>query len=66
MAEVKAGHTIPAEQVFQELAEEHGFPVDEKDEYMEGLKSEIRAAQYKYSRYCHWRERSRILESIGV
>ena len=32
---------------------------------MERLKSEIRAAQFKYSRYCHWRERSRILESIG-
>ena len=28
MEEVKAGHTIPAEQVFQELAEEHGFPID--------------------------------------
>lgn len=65
MEEVKAGHTIPAEQVFRELAEEHGFPVDEKDEYMDELRSEIRAAQYKYSRYCHWRERSRILESIG-
>lgn len=65
MEEVKAGRTIPAEQVFRELAEEHGFPVDEKDESMEGLRSEVLAAQYKYKRYCHWRERSRILESIG-
>ena len=66
MEEIKTGHTIPAEQVFQELAEEHGFPVDEKDESMEGLRSEVLAAQYKYRRYCHWRERSRILESIGI
>ena len=66
MEDVKAGHTIPAEQVFRELAEEHGFPVDEKDDFADSLKSEIFAAQYNYSRYCHWRERSRILESIGV
>ena len=65
MEEVKAGHTIPAEQVFRELAEEHGLPVDEKDIYKDGLKSELLAAQFKYSRYCHWRERSLILESIG-
>ena len=65
MEEIKAGHTIPAEQVFRELAEKHGFPVDEKDEFKDGLRSEIFAAQYKHSRYCHWRERSRILESIG-
>ena len=65
MEEIKAGHTIPAEQVFRELAEKHGFPVDEKDEFKDGLRSEIFAAQYKHSRYCHWRERSRILASIG-
>ena len=65
MEEIKAGHTIPAEQVFRELAEKHGFPVDEKDKFKDGLRSEIFAAQYKHSRYCHWRERSRILESIG-
>lgn len=65
MEDVKAGHTIPAEQVFRELAEEHGFPVDEKDDFANSLKSEIFAVQYKYSRYCHWRERSRILKSIG-
>ena len=65
MEEVKAGYTIPAEEVFRELAEEHGFPVDEKDAFADSLKSEIVAAQYKYSRYCHWRERSRILESLG-
>lgn len=65
MEEIKAGHTIPAEQVFREMAEEHGFSVDEKDAFADSLKSEIFAAQYKYSRYCHWRERSRILESLG-
>lgn len=65
MEEAKAGHTIPAEQVFRELAEEHGFPADEKDDFADSLKSERAAAQYKYSRYCHWRERCRILECIG-
>ncbi len=65
MEEVKAGHTIPAEQVYREMTEEHGFPVDEKDAFADSLKSEIFAAQYKFSRYYHWRERSRILESIG-
>lgn len=65
MEEAKAGHTIPAEQVFRELAEEHGFPVDEKDAFADSMRSEIFAAQYKHSRYCHWRERSRILASIG-
>ena len=65
MEDIKAGHTIPAEQVFRELAEEYGFPEGEKDDFADSLKSEIAAAQYKYSRYCHWRERSRILECIG-
>ena len=65
MEDVKSGHTIPAEQVFRELAKEHGLPADEKDSFADNLKSEIFDAQYKHSRYCHWRERSRLLESIG-
>ena len=54
-----------AERCFRELAEEYGFPKGEKDDFADSLKSERAAAQYKYSRYCHWRERCRILECSG-
>ena len=64
--EIKAGgHTIPAEKVFAELREKHGLPTDEKDDFQKQLRSEILDAEMKYSRYCNWRERSRILKSLG-
>lgn len=65
MKDVEAGHTIPAEEVFEELRKEYGWPVDEKDDFQDQLHSEIIEADMKYSRYCEWRERSRILKSLG-
>ena len=61
----EGGHTIPAEKALDELREVHGLPVDEKDELQERLHFEILDAEMKYSRYCNWRERSRILKSLG-
>lgn len=61
----EGGHTIPAEKVFAELREKPGLPTDEKDEFQKQLRSEILDAEMKYSRYCNWRERSRILKSLG-
>ena len=64
--EIKAGgHTVPAEEVFAELREKHGLPTDEKDDFQKKLRFEILDADMKYSRYCNWRERSRILKSLG-
>jgi hypothetical protein len=64
--EVKeGGHTVPAEKVLDELREKHGLPTDEKDEFQKKLRFEILDAEMKYSRYCNWRERSRILKSLG-
>ena len=39
----EGGHTIPAEEVFEELRKEHGLPIDEKDEFQARLNSEIMA-----------------------
>lgn len=65
MKEIEEGKTIPAEKVFNDLAEEFGFPLDEEDDFQDELKKEIFEAEFRYSRYCHWRERSRILTSLG-
>ncbi len=61
----EGGHTVPAEEVFEELRKKHDLPIDEKDEFQDRLHSEIMGAEIKYSRYCNWRERSRILKSLG-
>ena len=55
----------PMEDVFEELAREHNFPIDEKDKKQDTLHEKIMEAEIEYSRYCNWRERSRILESLG-
>ena len=65
MKEIDEGRTIPAEKVFEDLRREHNLPIDEKDEKMDELQSKITEAELIYSRYCNWRERSRILESLG-
>ena len=62
----EGGHTIPAEEVLEELRKKHGWPVDEKDEFQDQLHSEIMEAEMRYGRYCDWRERSRILRGLGV
>jgi hypothetical protein len=65
LKEVEEGKTIPMEQAMEELRKEHGFPIDEKDEVQDQLRNEIVDAEIKYNNYCTWRERSRILASIG-
>lgn len=61
----EGGHTVPAEEVLDELMEEHGLLLDKWDAILKKLSSEILDAEMKYSRYCNWRERSRILKSMG-
>ncbi len=55
----------PADEFFDELAREYGWPIDEKDEKQDDLHGMIMEAEIRFSRYCNWRERSRILESLG-
>ena len=61
MKDIEEGHTVPAEEVFEELRKKHSMPIDEKDEKQKELYFGIIDAEIKYSRYCDWRERSRIL-----
>lgn len=63
--QAREGHTFPAKIVFEDLAKEHGFPIDERDDTQEDLEREVRRAELSYYRYCHRRERRRILESLG-
>lgn len=55
----------PADEFFDDLAREHGWPIDEKDEKQDELHDKTMEAEIRFSRYCNWRERSRILESLG-
>ena len=65
MESLKEGKGIPAKEALKEMARQYGFPVDEEDEKQDTLKSRIIKAEVEYSRYCHWRERKRILECAG-
>ena len=65
MKEIEEGLVVPADEVFENLRRKHGFPLDEKDKMMDELRSKITEAEYYYSRYSNWRERSRIFESLG-
>lgn len=65
MKEIEEGSTVSHDEVFSELRRECGLPIDEEDEKQKELHSGIIDAEIKYSRYCDWRERSRILTSIG-
>lgn len=65
MKEIEDGHTIPADEVFKELAIKHGFPLEEKDDIQEQFNAEVVNAAIRYNSYCQWRERSRILKSLG-
>lgn len=65
LLEIAEGKVKPAETVIREIAEEHGFPIDEKDEFKDGLKTTVADAEAELNRYSQWRERSRILESFG-
>ena len=63
--EIEEGQTVPAEEVHEMLAREYGFPIDEKDDVQEKYRAEISKAEITFSRYCNWRERSQILQSLG-
>lgn len=65
MQEIEEGKCTPAEEVFEEIARKHGRPMDEKDDRQDELRDRITQAKAQYSRYCIWRERSRILMSLG-
>lgn len=65
MKEIEEGLVVPPDEVFEDLRRKQGFPLDEKDKMMDELCSKITEAEYNYSRYSNWRERSRILESLG-
>ena len=65
MKEIDEGQTVSADDMFEELSREYGFPIDEKDPKQDDLHSKVIEAEVRYSRYCTWRERSRILESLG-
>ena len=65
MKEIEEGLVVPADEVLEDIRRKHGHPLDEKDKIMDELKSKITEAEYNYSRYSNWRERSRILESMG-
>lgn len=63
--DVEEGRTHTADEVLEKLRQKYGLPVKEKDETKEKLRSEITNAEYKFSRYCHLKERKIILESLG-
>lgn len=65
MKEIEEGKTISAEELFNDLSKEFEFRIDEEDKYQDMLKKEILETEFRYSRYCHWRERSRILSDMG-
>ena len=55
----------PADEFFDDLAREYGWPIDEKDEKQDELHGKLMEAEIRFSRYCNWRERSRILKCLG-
>ena len=65
MNELDAGKCKPADVVFEEIARKHGLSIDEEDEKQDKLRRLVTKAEIEFSRYCNWRERSRILESMG-
>ena len=55
---------IPADEFMKQLSNKYGWPIDEKDEREDELKTKITEAEVDYLRYCHRRERRRILKEI--
>ena len=55
---------IPAEEFMMQMSNKYGWPIDEKDQREEELKVKITEAEMDYLRYCHRRERQRILTGI--
>ena len=65
MKEIEEGRTLTLKEQFERFRKNHSRPVKEKDPVQELYKNEYYDAKFKYNRYCNWRERSRILNSLG-
>lgn len=65
MKEIKEGLIASAGKSLEMHEKELGLPIDEKDQRQDDLWSKSNAAEKRYNRYCNWRERSCILESLG-
>ena len=65
MKEIEEGRTLTLKEEFERFRKNHRWPIKEKDSVQEQYKQDYYAAQIKYNHYCDWRERSRILNSLG-
>ena len=65
MKEIKEGLTASVGKSLEMHERKLGLPIDEKDQRQYDLWSKANAAEKRYNRYCNWRERSHILESLG-
>ena len=61
MQSMKEGEGRPAEEVFEELRREHGFPAPEKDARQDELGGKVTEAIAEFELYSRTRERKRIL-----
>ena len=64
--EIENGQYYTFDEVNDQIWEEFGLPIDEKDEEQDRLRRKIQEAEYQYDQYCNRRERRRILESLGI
>ena len=65
MKEIEEGKILSAEELLNDLSQKLESKIDEEDKYLYMLNKEILETEFRYSRYCHWRERSRILSDMG-
>ncbi len=61
MRSFQEGEAKSAEEVFEELRKEHGFPAREKDPSQDALRDKVTVAVAEFEQYCRIRERERIL-----
>lgn len=55
---------VPAEEFMKQMANKYGWPIKEKDQRQDELKGKMIEAEMEYLRYCHRRERQRILNGL--
>lgn len=65
MKEIEESRTAPMGKSLEMLKRELGLPINEIDPKQDELRSKAIKAANRYNRYCNWKERSRILESLG-
>ncbi len=61
MRSFQEGEAKSADEVFEELRKEHGFPAREKDPSQDELRDKAAIAIAEFEQYCRIRERERIL-----